>query len=99
MRVDRSLGLAGRSAGGAKTLTARPTGQAGIMKDYALQEPGPTAYVRGSPRGREDLERDVRGMESRDRAQEAARARWIEVEEAERDQSDGKTTSREEKVT
>jgi hypothetical protein len=37
-------------------------------------------------------------MESRDGEQEAARARWIEVEEDERDEVDWKTTSREEKV-
>jgi membrane protein implicated in regulation of membrane protease activity len=37
-------------------------------------------------------------MESRHGEQEAARARWIEVEEGERDEVEGKTTSREEKV-
>ena len=69
-------------------------------KDYhAIQEPGAAKEVRAAPRGREDLEPDVRGMEPRDREQEAARARWIEVQEVERGKVDGKTTSCEEEVS
>ena len=37
-------------------------------------------------------------MESRDGTHEAARARWIDVEEGERDENDQNTTSREKKV-
>jgi hypothetical protein len=37
-------------------------------------------------------------MESRDGTHEAARARWIEVEEGERDEIDQNTTSDEEKM-
>ena len=58
---------------------------------HAIQEPGTATEVRTAPRGREDLERDVRGMEPRDGEQEAARARGIEVEEeGDRDEKDRK---------
>ena len=45
----------------------------------ALQEPGPAEEVRAAPRRGQDLERDLRGVEPRDRGQEASRARQAEA--------------------
>jgi molybdate transport system substrate-binding protein len=47
---------------------------------HAVQEPGAAAEVRRAARARKDFERDLRGVESRDRRQEAAGARQAEVD-------------------
>jgi len=46
---------------------------------HAVQEPGAAAQVRRAARAGKDFERDVRGVESRDRRQETAGARQTEV--------------------
>jgi len=48
-------------------------------EDHAVQEPGAAAQVRRAPREGKDFERDLRGMESRDRRQEAARTRQADI--------------------
>jgi molybdate transport system substrate-binding protein len=48
-------------------------------EDHAVQKPGAATQVRRAPRQGKDFERNLRGMESRDRRQEAARTRQAEV--------------------
>jgi len=61
---------------------------------YAIQEPGATTQVRATPRRRKDLQRDFRGMESRDGQKEVAGTSWIAIEECEKDSGCGTTTKR-----
>src|SRR5207237_8593726 len=84
-RTDRSLVWAGpRRANRELSRCAACRGTDVISAD-AVQEPGPAPQVCGAPRQGRDLERDLRGMEPRHRAQEASRTREAQGQSQEED--------------